>query len=552
MEHDMRHHAFFKLALFLLIITSLLLPLKNADATWVAILNENFIGEWSTWPWFIWGNQWNVTPAGGYRWGIAAGYTHYPFEPFQCIWCAGLNGTQISNLDPFVDSYPSNLNTKVIWGPFSLADAAAAECNFWYLNDTQQTQDYLLWGAALDPNANTIYEGGRHSGPNATLQWVNTTFDFADLLTPQGQPVSLLGQANVYLAFYFHSDGAIQDYYGGFLDDINIGVDDGLFDLLTLSTLFFNPEDTTATTNIYEEVEYLIGLNWRCEGIGDTPPFTIECLVDGEPWLSETVTAVGGEDYMTYFDSLWAGDVGFHELEWTLDINDEIVESSEENNSEIYPFEVVMIDSLPVIEILTPTEGDTADLGFWVTWYAYDRESDARIYLFYDGDSAGFNGIQFNIGIPIYESDPDSFWWDTSNMADSSSVFVYGKIHDFTNGPVYDYSEFPLTIIHQTGVETLRMEAEDFTLLRNYPNPFNAATTINYSLTELSGVNLAVYDVEGRLIKNLVQTEISPGSHDVVWQADDVASGIYFARITVQGLKSGKIYSDSQKMLLVR
>ncbi|MBC8276688.1 MAG: T9SS type A sorting domain-containing protein, partial [FCB group bacterium] len=182
---------------------------------------------------------------------------------------------------------------------------------------------------------------------------------------------------------------------------------------------------------------------------------------------------------------------------------------------------------------------------------AYDRESDARIYIHYDTDSVGFNGIQINYGIPIYESDPDSFYWDTSGMPEGS-VYVYGKINDFVNAMVYDYSDFPLTIHHPSGVSIPGIQPVEFSLQPNYPNPFNASTTITYTAPEKSRVELSVYDVEGRLVGNLLNGEISPGAHQTVWNANDAASGIYFARIVLQGLNSGETFTAAQKILLVR
>jgi len=362
----------------------------------------------------------------------------------------------------------------------------------------------------------------------------------------------MIGQANGYLAFLFHSNSSYQTTWGGFLDDIVLSIEDGLFDLTTTGTSFFLPADTVETNVLYEWQPYLIGLEWDCDGIGETPPFTIECFVDGDLWHSEITTAAGGENYTTYFDSLWSGDVGLHDMEWFVDYYDDVEETRENNNQEMFPFEVVMIDSIPQIEILTPVEGDSADLGFWITWEAYDRESDARIYIHYDTDSVGFNGIQINYGITIYESDPDSFYWDTSNMADGSVIYIYGKINDFVNAMVYDYSEFPLTIHHPSSVSIPEIQPVEFSLQPNYPNPFNASTTITYSAPEKSRVDLSVYDVEGRLLGILLNGDVSPGTHQAVWQADDIASGIYFARIVLQGLNSGETFTAAQKMLLVR
>jgi hypothetical protein len=74
----------------------------------------------------------------------------------------------------------------------------------------------------------------------------------------------------------------------------------------------------------------------------------------------------------------------------------------------------------------------------------------------------------------------------------------------------------------------------------NYPNPFNPRTTLNYATPETGPVRLAIYDVQGRLIRTLVNKVESDGEHSVVWNGrnDDgieVSSGVYFARLEVEG-----------------
>ncbi len=68
------------------------------------------------------------------------------------------------------------------------------------------------------------------------------------------------------------------------------------------------------------------------------------------------------------------------------------------------------------------------------------------------------------------------------------------------------------------------------------PNPFNPATRIEYSLEGQSRVQLAVYDVAGRLVRTLVNGDRPAGSHAATWDGKDlhgaaVASGIYFIRL---------------------
>ena len=533
---------------------SVLFPAGNAQATWITIFVEHFTLPWLSWPWACWGGEWSVQPPYGYQWGIAPEITHYEFEPYQSIWCAAMyNNVQPSTLEPFVNAYPSNLNTKAIWGPFSLEDALEAECMLWYWVDTQVLIDYLLWGVSTDEYGNTIYEGGRASGPNANWTWATAIMDMSELTDPWGGTVSLLGYSPLWLVFQFYSDNTNEDFYGAFVDDITMGYDDGLFDLVAGAPTINDPEDSTTVTQAYEGGYYLLGLPWVCEGIGVTPPFNIDCIVDDSLFYSTRLTAEGGSSYNSYSDSLWTGDVGPHYARWTLDVDDEVIETYEDNNVGYMEFEVVQFDSAPFIEILRPTEGDTADEGFWIKWDAYDRESNAQIYLFYDDDSIGQSGIILNPGAPIYEdTDPDSFWWNTTNLPDESDYYAYGMITDLYNAPVYDYSDFPLHINHISSVHPgSGYNPQEFSLSPNFPNPFNAWTSIVYFNQEPALVELRVFDIEGRLVERLVSGEVSAGSHMVTWNAD-VSSGIYFCRIRMVGLNSDRVFSASQKMLLVR
>lgn len=71
--------------------------------------------------------------------------------------------------------------------------------------------------------------------------------------------------------------------------------------------------------------------------------------------------------------------------------------------------------------------------------------------------------------------------------------------------------------------------------INSYPNPFNPTTTIRYELAEYSNVHLAVFDMLGRSVGELVHTLQPEGMHAAAWEPHNVSSGTYFARLTVQG-----------------
>lgn len=72
---------------------------------------------------------------------------------------------------------------------------------------------------------------------------------------------------------------------------------------------------------------------------------------------------------------------------------------------------------------------------------------------------------------------------------------------------------------------------ENYYLAPNFPNPFNATTTIQFGLPQPVSVNVTVWDIFGRKIATLVSGNYSVGNYKVVWNADHVSAGVYFARI---------------------
>ena len=103
-----------------------------------------------------------------------------------------------------------------------------------------------------------------------------------------------------------------------------------------------------------------------------------------------------------------------------------------------------------------------------------------------------------------------------------------------------------------TGVaRTAESLPADFFLAQNYPNPFNPSTTIEYDLPKASHIQLTIYDMLGRHIKQLVNAQRPAGRYSISWDGTEesgrpVAAGLYFCRMEADG------YSDVVKMALVR
>jgi len=83
-------------------------------------------------------------------------------------------------------------------------------------------------------------------------------------------------------------------------------------------------------------------------------------------------------------------------------------------------------------------------------------------------------------------------------------------------------------------------------LLGNYPNPFNSATTINYELSISGEVKLEVFTLLGEKVATLVDGRQQAGYKSVCWDASGVSSGVYFYKLTAGD------YSENKRMLFVK
>jgi hypothetical protein len=97
------------------------------------------------------------------------------------------------------------------------------------------------------------------------------------------------------------------------------------------------------------------------------------------------------------------------------------------------------------------------------------------------------------------------------------------------------------------GTGTARTDLpEGFRLDQNYPNPFNPETRIQYTVPQSGAVNLAVYDVQGRYLRTLVDRTQAAGTYAVTLNAADLPTGTYLYRLnTPRG-------TLTRKMVLVR
>jgi photosystem II stability/assembly factor-like uncharacterized protein len=130
---------------------------------------------------------------------------------------------------------------------------------------------------------------------------------------------------------------------------------------------------------------------------------------------------------------------------------------------------------------------------------------------------------------------------------------------EFCWGPIAANDSYLFTGTYENGIwrrplsEIITFVTEDknhlpdeYHLSQNFPNPFNPSTRIKYSVPSSSKVVIKVFDILGNEIETLVNGEKPAGTYELIWNAAEVSSGVYFYRIAAEK------YTAAKKMLLIK
>ena len=122
------------------------------------------------------------------------------------------------------------------------------------------------------------------------------------------------------------------------------------------------------------------------------------------------------------------------------------------------------------------------------------------------------------------------------------TITVLGK---GPNGTPVHLRTISLTVI--TGISIIGNEIPtEFKLYQNYPNPFNPTTQIRFDLAKTGLVKLSVYDLTGKLVQTILNTNYSAGKYNTEFDATNLSSGIYFYKLETPN------YTGIKKMILLK
>ena len=92
----------------------------------------------------------------------------------------------------------------------------------------------------------------------------------------------------------------------------------------------------------------------------------------------------------------------------------------------------------------------------------------------------------------------------------------------------------------------------EFRLAAAYPNPFNPSTTLQYDVPEPARVQINVYTLLGQLVTEILNEQRGPGSHSVHFDSRDLASGVYFFRMSATSERTGARFRSTLKFVLMK
>lgn len=176
--------------------------------------------------------------------------------------------------------------------------------------------------------------------------------------------------------------------------------------------------------------------------------------------------------------------------------------------------------------------------------HSEDHKQAGKVYAYRIEESS--NPLTVNSTAALRVTEEQSFSQFGAHVSISDDVLLisspYDDRNDLTNsGSVYFYDTTLLSNERDTELPT-RLE-----LSQNYPNPFNPSTTIQFTLPQSSNVSLEVFDMLGRKVATLIDTEQKPaGNYTISFNADHLATGVYMYR-----LKAGE-QIKTQKMTLIK
>ncbi len=184
----------------------------------------------------------------------------------------------------------------------------------------------------------------------------------------------------------------------------------------------------------------------------------------------------------------------------------------------------------PVVSLNTPNGGETLAMGSEtdITWNQSDDIGVVNVQILLSTN----NGSSFDETVAEGAFNGTYSWTVPSTPGSDNLIKVI--VHDSAGNSTESVSAASFTIGGTSGVNDV--PGSQLMLAQNSPNPFNPRTEIKFALPSAQNVTLRIYNVEGRLVRTLIQGRQTAGTHTIAWSGKNdqdgrVASGLYFYRL---------------------
>ena len=179
--------------------------------------------------------------------------------------------------------------------------------------------------------------------------------------------------------------------------------------------------------------------------------------------------------------------------------------------------------------------------GCWADYYL----NDDLIYCDSSTDCFDLTGIDFGLCDMVLGIG----WVNDSCVYVSGCDFVADSV-DYTDAFFNSMDDCIQSCVFISNFEINQLPIA-FNLYNNFPNPFNPITTLRYDLQEDVLVNVTIYDMMGRIIKNLVSSQQTAGYKSIKWNATNDAGSPVSAGIYIYMIQAGE-FRQVRKMVLLK
>ena len=187
--------------------------------------------------------------------------------------------------------------------------------------------------------------------------------------------------------------------------------------------------------------------------------------------------------------------------------------------------------------------------GIWVVQYDFSNSNSKWVLWSPDNQTytlflPQFEQVEVIHTVPVWIS------------ADGEQVvFRRDTLQVVNNELTFRLNEFPILVkglsVTDINDENLNLP-EAFMLYQNYPNPFNPTTQLKYAVPEESKITISVYNVLGQKVAELFNGSKSAGFYNIIWNASNYPSGVYFVKFNAEPLNVKNKFFDIKKMLLLK